>query len=337
MPETHDTIAADGRLRDGFGRGIDYLRVSVADRCDYRCVFCMPKWTERDGANAGRLDSAETLRLCRILAGLGVRAVKITGGEPFLNPETPDIAARLKTDCGVRAVTVTTNGATLDRHAEALLRAGVDCVNVSLNAASPAAYAAVAGVDAAERVKDNILLARRLGLVIKLNMVPIAGVNEDEILPVLDFAAGHGLTIRFIELMPMGAGGGYRAVPPVRIREMIENRLGPLVPDPASAGNGPATYFRAGDGSVTIGFIAALSDNFCAACNRLRLTHGGFLKTCLHSGDGADLLEPIRRGADDDAIASIIRSAVAAKPAGHSLESRPATAGGGEPMYRIGG
>lgn len=336
MTETSDMAAADGRLWDGFGRVIEYLRVSVADRCDYRCVFCMPGWTERAGADAGRLDSVETLRLCRILAGLGVGAVKVTGGEPFLNPETPDIVARLKSESGVRAVTVTTNGATLDRHAEALLRAGVDCVNISLNASSPAAYAAVAGVDAAERVKRNILLARRLGLSVKLNMVPIAGVNEDEILPVLDFAAGHGLPVRFIELMPMGAGGGYRAVPPARVRDMIESRLGPLEPDPASAGNGPATYFRAGGGAA-VGFIAALSDNFCAACNRLRLTHGGFLKTCLHSDAGADLLGPLRQGVDDDAVTSIIRSAVAAKPAGHRLTSRPATGGGGEPMYRIGG
>lgn len=330
---------AAGRLLDGYGRAMEYARVSITDECNYRCVFCMPRPpARRAGADGNRLEAGETLRLCRILSGLGVGAFKITGGEPFANPAASAVVADLKKIGGVRSVTVTTNASLLERHAEALALAGADCVNVGFNAINPAAYAAVTGgAGTVERVIENILLARRLGLAVKLNMVPIAGINAGEIVPVAEFALEHELPVRFIELMPVGEGGKFRGVARERVMAVLERRFGALAPDAGRAGNGPAAYHRVAGRSARIGFIAALSGNFCAACNRLRLTSGGFLKTCLHSGAGVDLLAPLRRGDGDDAIAERVRAAVAAKPRAHRIEALPATAGGGEPMYRIGG
>lgn len=324
-------------LRDRHGRRIDYARISITDACDYRCVFCSPR-TPRAVAGP-RLDTAETLRLCRVLAEIGVSRFKLTGGEPFMNPDAVNILAHLKRGCRAKSVTVTTNASTLAQRAPELRDAGVDGVNVSLAGIDPGIYAAAtrSRVEVG-RVLDGVVLAKKLGLAVKLNMVPIRGLNDADILPLLEFAMALGVTARFIELMPLGEARRFRGVDMDEVREVVESRFGPLVPVAGREGNGPATYFRAEGHAERIGFIAALSRGFCRDCNRVRLTASGFLKTCLHHDHGCDLAAPLRNGDRDADIARRIRAAVADKPERHLLSDHPGAASPrGEPMYRIGG
>lgn len=324
-------------LRDGHGRVIEYARVSITDACDYRCVFCMPAAPVGKSAALPPLATGETLRLCRILARLGVGALKITGGEPFMNPDAATIMAALKQSAGVRVVTVTTNGSTLDSHIAELAAAGVDGVNVSLGGFCPETYARVTrSAVPVGRVLDSILLARKAGLRVKINMVPIHGVNDGDIVQAVAFALEHDITLRFIELMPLGEGRGFRGMTRDEATALIEARFGPMTPVSERFGNGPAVYSRIEGHAARIGYIAAVSGCFCAGCNRVRLTGNGFLKTCLHSDHGVDIAGPLRRGESDDALAARIRAAVAGKPERHHFGELPAAAGG-EPMYRIGG
>lgn len=327
-------------LQDSHGRKIEYMRLSLTEACNFGCLFCMPPGQARPSHNDdGRLSSEEFLRLCGIFSHLGIDKYKITGGEPFMNPEAVAIMAGLKRDCGARSVTVTTNGSTLGRHIDGLLRAAVDCVNVSLNGVSPEVHAAMAGGRGDSRkVLDGVLAARGAGLEVKLNVVPIRGVNEADIAPILEFALENGLTVRFIELMPLGEGRKYRGLSRADVEGIVEARFGKLTPVPGRLGNGPAAYATVPGYSAKIGYIAAVSGNFCAGCNRIRLTSSGFLKTCLHHSLGADLAGPLRRGDPDQALAALIRRAVFEKPERHRFGTCPATSqAGGEPMYRIGG
>ncbi len=331
-------------LCDRHGRVIEYVRVSITDRCDYRCVFCRPAADSvrddpgPDRAAAGgkpALSTAETLRLGRILAGMGVANFKITGGEPFMNPDAIRILSRLKAEPAVKTVTVTTNGRHLLRQARPLLDARVDCVNVSLNGMTPASYAALTRCPGArvEEVLAGIIALRDLGVRVKINMVPLFQYNEADIIPLLEFALPRGIPVRFIELMPLGEGRHYRGLSRDEVEERITRRFGPLTPLPGRQGNGPAAYAQVAGYAGAIGYIAALSQNFCAGCNRIRLTSAGFLKTCLHHHDGGDLAGPMREGEGDEALSERIRAIVLNKPERHQLRVCPATsAGGGEPM-----
>lgn len=333
---------ARASLIDKLGRRLDYLRVSLTERCNFRCPFCMPPGTENRASGGERLTVDEIARLCGIFAGLGVDAFKLTGGEPFMHPDAVSIMARLKRDHPNARVGATTNGSTLDRHAGELVDAGIDGVNVSLNAMAPALFDTITGgTGKLEAILDNIRLARRLGLAVKLNMVPIDGVNASEIIPFTAFAQELGVDIKFIELMPIGRGRLWRGLQAHEVRVIVENRFGRLEPVSERLGNGPAVYYRlaGGDGpGIRVGFIAALSQCFCAGCNRLRLSSTGFLRTCLHHGHGIDLGQALRDGSGDADIGARIRRAAADKPERHRFASAP-TAKGREdvPMHRIGG
>lgn len=307
-------------LRDRRGRAIEYLRLSLTGECNFRCPFCQPPSASALRAGGPHLAADETIRLAGILCRLGVESVKVTGGEPFLHPGAVAVMAGLKTTAGARRVTLTTNGSSLDRFAKGLVEAGVDCANVSLNALSQGAYAVATGSGfELRRVLDNIRLARRLGLALKINTVPLRGVNDRDIVPLAEFALDLGVPIKFIELMPIGNGRGRDGIPPDEVRRMIERRFGKLEPAPGRHGNGPAAYWRL-PGGGTVGFIEAVSRCFCADCNRVRLTATGFLRTCLHHDAGADLLGPLRAGEDDERIAARIRAAVLDKPERHRFE-----------------
>lgn len=328
------------QLQDRRDRRIRYVRVSLTDRCNFRCGFCVPERRAiEDGGEAAGLAPGERRRLCRVFFGLGVGNFKITGGEPFMAPDAIPLMAYLKGELGAESVTVTTNGATLDRHAPELVAAGVDGINVSLNAMSQEVYREVTGSDfPLARVRDNVLLAKGLGLNVKLNMVPIRNLNAGEILPFLDFALAHGLHARFIELMPIGQGREHEGVSFQEIREIVEARYGRVEVSTGRLGNGPAVYFTVQGYDAKLGFIAAVSERFCASCNRIRLTARGFLKTCLHHRHGVDLAGPLRAGETDGQLAQRIREAVADKPDSHRFgESRDGAGQGDEPMYRIGG
>lgn len=292
---------------------------------------------EEERAEALSLD--ERFRLCGIFQRLGVDRFKITGGEPFMAEDALSTMERLKKGLGAASVTVTTNGTTLDRHAPRLAAIGVDGVNISLNAMSGETYRRITGSDfELRRVLDNILLAKRLGLNIKLNMVPMRSVNDHDMLSLLEFALEHDLHLRFIELMPIGRARAYEKIGFDEIVRAVEARFGRVETHPGRLGNGPASYFAVPGYSARVGFIAAVSERFCSSCNRIRLTGGGFLKTCLHHRHGADLAGPMRDGATDADLAERVRAAVADKPERHRFED--ASSGGDaaeEPMYRIGG
>ncbi len=322
-------------LRDRHGRRVEYIRVSLTERCNFRCAYCMPAGAPFPAGEP--LEPEELLRLCRVFASLGVDNFKLTGGEPFMNPAALDIMAGLKALAGVRCVTVTTNGSTLDRHAPRLAELGVDGVNVSLDAMRPETFAALTGgAFPLGRILDNILAAHGLGLRVKLNMVPMRGVNEADIVPLLEFALERGISIRFIELMPLGQARRHQGLPQAEVRRIIEQRFGPVELAAGRFGNGPAVYYSLPGRIAKIGYIAAVSQRFCSTCNRIRLSAAGFLRTCLHHGDGAALLAPLRRGESDAELANRIRAAVLNKPAGHCFESAPEE-GGDVAMFRIGG
>lgn len=335
---TEGTDRRNAILRDRHGRIMEYIRVSLTEQCNYSCPFCMPSGAGSANETPSRLSSQEILRLCRIFSGMGVSNFKITGGEPLLYRDALSIVAALKQYRGVQGVTITTNGSTLDRDAVHLATAGVDGVNISLNALTPGTYGLVTGsaYPVAQIVK-NILLVKSLGLHVKLNMVPVRGLNEDDIVPIVDFALTHDIYLRFIELMPIGQGRCYEGIPRAEIMEKVEARFGKPEAYSGQLGSGPAIYYTIGRHRAKIGYIAAVSRQFCATCNRVRLSATGFLKTCLHHNHGIDLSVPLRNGADDETLRSLISQAVSGKPAGHEFFQESLDDIGTTPMYRIGG
>ena len=332
-------MAGDGEgLRDSRGRVIEYMRISLTDACNFRCGFCVPDDdTPTCGDGGKRLCGDELLRLGRIFAALGVRHFKITGGEPFLFPDALAVMSEFGKIPGVAGVTVTTNGSSLDRHAGALAAMGVAGVNVSLNAMTEEGHERITGVRfGLGRVLDNIVTAVTAGLRVKINMVPLRGINERDIVPLLEFALTRDIPVRFIELMPLGQGKRYSGLSFAEVRRLVEARFGSAAVTTERLGNGPATYLSLPGFAARIGCIAAVSQGFCAVCNRIRLSCGGFLRTCLHHGHGIDLFSPLRSGAGDAAIADLVRAAVLDKPGGHRFVDGDSESGC-VPMFRIGG
>jgi cyclic pyranopterin phosphate synthase len=312
----------DGQsLYDSFGRRIDYIRVSLTDRCNFRCVYCMPPQGLSLVSHRDILGYEELLRLCAIAASLGISRYKITGGEPLCRRDAPGFIRLLAALPGVEEITLTTNGSLLPLRLEELAGSGLKAVTVSCDAVSrkgllritrsrEAAFGPLAGAMAR---------AKTLGLGVKINTVPLKGYNEEELVPLALFALERGYHIRFIELMPVGLGKGLRGIPPQEVASLMARKFGPLERLTARAGNGPAVCHSIRDMAGAIGFISALSDRFCHACNRVRLTSTGFLKTCLHHAAGLDLRRPIREGASDGELADLIRQAVLGKPRGHAF------------------
>lgn len=354
-------------LIDPFGRRIDYLRVSVTDRCNFRCVYCMPE----DGFPALPKDEYlsidETVRLVRVAASLGMRKLRLTGGEPLLNKGLADMA-RAAHDAGVTDISVTTNGHLLFEQAQRLKDAGVTRVNVSLDTLREDRFAEIARRGNLRAVMDGIHEALRVGFgPVKVNVVAMRGVNDDE---AADFAAWtlrDPVNVRFIELMPLrwsldegpalpafrphGESGLLQlrrapgdmlsdaamrrmSVGVDEIRVRIEAAHGALVPAEVRT-NGPARSFRLPGAPGSVGFISQISDDLCAGCNRLRLTHDGALRPCLLSDGELDLRTPLRAGASDDDLRSLFRHVVARKPARHYLHEGQKAHGRG--MSQIGG
>jgi cyclic pyranopterin phosphate synthase len=324
-------------LFDGRGRHIDYLRISLTDRCSFRCLYCMPPEGAPHIAHNDILRYEEILRLCAVMAGAGVRRYKITGGEPLCRKGAADFIRSLKRLSGVESVTLTTNGHLLGPLLSDLMDAGLDSITFSLNALSQEIFSRV--TRSAARVADILAVmeaAGRTGLRIKLNVVPLRGVNEAELLPLAHFALERGWQIRFIELMPLGAGMGCEGVPGDEIKATLEAALGAMTPLERAGGNGPAQCVSIAAYPGSIGFINAVSHAFCSRCNRLRLTAAGFLKTCLHHSHGLDLKKQLRRGASDEELELAVRQAALGKPDGHAF-ARPAQDSPPFFMHSIGG
>jgi cyclic pyranopterin phosphate synthase len=322
-------------LIDSFGRVLDYLRVSVTGRCNFRCVYCMPPRGAARKPQGPILRFEETLRLCRILAGLGIRRIKVTGGEPLARRGIVPFIRSIKTVPGIEQVTLTTNGVFLDRYLDDLAAVPLSGINVSLDSLDPETFrrltrCTLAGDRMSEAASPAVILkalerARSLGIRVKVNCVPLRNINEGELACIAALAENTVDAVRFIELMPVGCAGELEPVPGGEVRSILEGRSGRLSlslrPVAERLGNGPAVYFAVPGFSGRIGFINPVSQGFCGTCNRLRLTSGGLLKPCLSSAIALDLGALLRSGASDSRIAEAAIRAAAAKPARHSFSA----------------
>ncbi|NLF34391.1 MAG: GTP 3',8-cyclase MoaA [Clostridiales bacterium] len=322
-------------MKDRCHREIDYLRVSVTDRCNLRCVYCMPEAGVPWLPHADLLSYEELLRLCRIFAGLGVKRVKLTGGEPLVRRGLPFLLASLKAIDGIEAVTLTTNGVLLAAQLPDLLAAGLDGVNISLDTLDPVQFASLTRGEGLDRVLAGLDAALAApGLTVKLNCVPL-GRNDDQLLPLALLARDRRLAVRFIELMPIGPGKGLEPRSEAQVRRLLEARLGPLLPREAPLGGGPCRYFSVPGFQGKLGFISAISHPFCSRCNRLRLTSTGFLKSCLQYESGVPL-KPLLSGADGGIRAAILE-AVSQKPSAHRFQAPEIDGEETRTMSQIGG
>ena len=323
---------------DSAQRNIHYLRLSVTDLCNLRCRYCMPDGVEKLEREAV-LTYEEFLRLAALFARCGVDTVRVTGGEPLVRKGVDQLVAGLKAIPGIRKVTMTTNGILLAQQLPALLAAGLDSVNISLDTLRPEVFRQITARDDFAAVQAGLQAALESGLPVKLNCVPQAGVNEGELEQLAALAKDSALQVRFIEMMPIGYGAAMPCISGPELRARFARRwpeLAPLSPAQEHAlGDGPAVYYTVPGWQGSIGFIAAVHGKFCASCNRVRLTSQGFLRPCLASETGCDLRALLRSGADDAQLLAAIRETIWAKPREHHFNdsSMPATRG----MYRIGG
>ena len=306
-------------MKDTFARQIYYMRIAITDRCNLKCIYCRPGEIPLI-PQADLLRYEELLRVCGIAANLGVKVIRVTGGEPLLRKGCVDFIKALKGVSGIERVTLTTNGVLLQKHLDALIEAKLDGLNVSLDALSKARYRELTGADAFTTVWAGIQRSIASGIPVKLNFVPIRGMNQDEILPAANLARKLPVDMRFIELMPSGENQGMEGIAAGEVLAILKAEYKDLEEEPNRRGFGPARYFKSEKLKGSIGLISAISDNFCLSCNRLRLTSEGFLNLCLHHNVGIDLRAMLREGAEDEAIASAIREGVKRKPEKHVLE-----------------
>ena len=318
-------------MEDRYGHRILYLRVSITDRCNERCTYCMPlelqEWLPREEI----LTFEETLRLIRIAAELGVSKVRITGGEPLKRRDVVDFVGRIPEIPGITSIGLSTNGTLLAREialghtmASALRNAGVESLNISLDTLDPAVYSQITGRDFLEQVLRGIDAAIAAGFKqIKLNTVLMRGRNEEQLVPLIQFAERRNLILRFIEMMPVSTTevlDDKNFMPVREAKRMIESRYGVLIPEPEFRTNGPATYYQIPGTRQRIGFIGAMTNlHFCESCNKLRLTCDGKLRPCLGSYLEFDIMEALRAGASNQELKRFFLDVVDRKPEQHDF------------------
>lgn len=328
-------------LRDPFRRSIDYLRLSVTDRCNLRCVYCLPESFLRFTPNRDSLTDGEIEELVSCFAQLGISDIRVTGGEPLVRPGISTLIHRLSRVAGVSGLSLSTNGILLAGLARDLKAAGLQRVNISLDSLNPGTFSRITRFGALDNVMKGIEASLDAGLnPVKVNVVVARGMNDDEI---RDFAAlteEKPVHVRFIELMPMGETGFFTKERWVPLSEMME-RAAPLEPIPPGAwppGRGPARYYRRPNALGTVGFISPLSCGFCSSCNRMRLSSTGTLVPCLDAAAGVDMMTPLREGAGRERLKELILDAVRSKPESHDMSARlPASAANPRFMCQIGG
>lgn len=311
-------------MRDTFERTIDYLRIAVTDRCNLRCVYCMPEEGVPFRPHDEILRYEEIERIVRVAASLGIRRVRLTGGEPLVRRDLVELVRALAAIPGIEDLSLTTNGTLLAEQAHALAQAGLKRVNVSLDTLDPQRFRAITRQGELTTVLAGIQAALEAGLTpVKINMVVMRGVNDDELIAMAHQTLTQPWHVRFIEWMPVGetARTGHwheHLISAAEMRARLAAAFGPLTPTPVT-GAGPARTFRLPQALGTLGFISAVSEHFCATCNRLRLTADGKLRFCLLREGELDLRGPLRAGLDDGSLAELFRTAVRAKPVGHTL------------------
>jgi GTP 3',8-cyclase len=316
--------ALSNPLVDSYGRRHNNLRISVTDRCNIRCVYCMPEQVEFL-PRAQLLTFEEIERFVRIAVPLGVDKLRLTGGEPLVRRDLPTLVEKLAAIPGIKDVGLTTNGILLAPAARRLRDAGLERINISLDTMDPAKFERLTRRTGFEQVIEGILAAKEAGFdPVKINAVAIRRVTEDDVAPLARFSREHGLELRFIEYMPLDAGHEWereKVLFAADILEILTREIGPLTPSADQDPRAPALDYEYLEGGGRVGFIASVSRPFCLSCNRLRLTSDGKLRNCLFSLDETDVRALLRGGAADEAIARAIRESVAAKWEGHEINT----------------
>ena len=327
---------------DRYQRKIEYVRISLTDRCNLRCRYCMPEEGVEKLRHEDILRFDEIVRIVRALASLGVRKVRLTGGEPLIRRNIVELVREIHAVPGIETIAMTTNGVMLADMAEDLVQAGLTGINISLDTLKAASFTELARRPFFTRVEDGIEAIAATGLKdVKFNCVPIAGVNEEE-LPdlVARFTRERPWKFRFIELMPIGCAyeAGFTGVPMAEVRSQLEASFGPLRPVlPEHGVHGPAVYYQAAGFAGQIGFIDAMEHQFCSSCNRVRLTAEGFLKLCLNARTGVDLRHLLRSGMSDEELRQALQQAIYCKPQEHHFKAASYEEKDSRAMYQVGG
>jgi cyclic pyranopterin phosphate synthase len=330
-------------LQDHYQRRIDYLRISVTDRCNLSCFYCRPQAERQTLSHETILSYEEILRMVSVAVPLGISRVRVTGGEPLVRRGIAGFIASLRNIGGIEDISLTTNGVLLEETAEALLAAGKPRLNISLDSLKPERFLRITGKDCWEKVWRGIHRVEELGFFpIKINVVPVKGVNEDEVVDFARLTLDRRFHVRFIEFMPIGANERWNqdaCVSSDWIRKTIEQELGPLAPFASGTSGGPAINYQIPGAQGVIGFISPVSRHFCKSCRRLRLTSDGKIRPCLLSDTEIDIKSPMRGGCDDQELVRLLKLALAIKPERHYIEDagEMGTGCSRRAMFKIGG
>ena len=310
-------------MKDQYGRIIDYMRISITDRCNLRCRYCMPEGVELVPMK-NILSYEEIEMVCQAAAKAGIRKFKITGGEPLVRLGCPELIGKIKKIPGVEQVTMTTNGVLLSKYLPELLENGLDAVNISLDTLIPEKYQEITGADELERVRKSIFMAEKSEIRVKINTVLQKGVNDEEWKSLAELAKKNKLDVRFIELMPIGQGRAENGISGAWVLGKLKEAYGiegEFYPLEGRFGNGPAVYYQLPGFQGKIGLISALHGKFCDRCNRIRMTSTGKLKACLCYADTISVFEAARHGSEEE-IRKCLEQAIRGKPKMHHFEEQ---------------
>lgn len=306
-------------MLDKFNRKIDYARISVTDRCNLKCTYCMPNGNDIYTSCNDNLSDEDILSICKGLSKLGIKKIKITGGEPLIRKNIIGLIKNIKSIDGIDEVTLTTNGILLDKYLEELKLIDIDGINVSIDAVDKNLFEEITGFDKANQVIKAVEKAYEMGIKnIKLNCVLLKEINEDEYIKLIEVIKDKDICVKFIEMMPIGLGKEYKRLEIDEVKKALEEKLGELKLEKVKLGNGPAEYYSIDNIKCRIGFIGALSHKFCKTCNRIRITSSGFLKTCLHFNSGVDLRPYI----DNGQLYKTLEDSILKKEESHKFEEK---------------
>ena len=305
-------------MHDAYGRDINYIRISITDKCNLRCRYCMPEGIDILPMSS-LLSLEEIVAVCRQASLLGIDRIKVTGGEPLVRRGVTELVGMLKALPGIRQVTMTTNGTLLTRYLPDLIRSGLDGINISLDTLDRDRYRYITGTDQLEEVLSGIEEAAASRIPVKINSVLMRGVNDKDWRSLISLAEKRPVDVRFIEMMPIGAGSRYDSIANTDLYELIKGEYPDIVEDGTVHGNGPAVYYRIPGYIGSIGFISAMHGKFCSACNRIRMTAVGGLKPCL-CYDSSVNIRDILRNQGEEAVAEVLKQVIYRKPRAHCFE-----------------